>query len=94
MVLVCETGKNLHLHTQDKQFLYKVEYLCVLDLYSKEVCYYRCVVCADYHLCHTCFATDTHMQHSFQFRQASNTFHEFKHVNHSNCTYKLYIIYV
>ena len=31
----------------------------------------RCVVCADYHLCHNCFATDTHTQHSFQFRQVS-----------------------
>lgn len=31
----------------------------------------RCVVCADYHLCHSCFATDTHTQHSFQFRQVS-----------------------
>lgn len=31
----------------------------------------RCVVCADYHLCHSCYATDTHTQHSFQFRQVS-----------------------
>lgn len=31
----------------------------------------RCVVCADYHLCHNCFATNTHTQHSFQFRQVS-----------------------
>ncbi|EDO43623.1 predicted protein, partial [Nematostella vectensis] len=30
---------------------------------------YRCVICSDYHLCHPCFLTDHHMQHSFQFRQ-------------------------
>lgn len=33
---------------------------------------YRCVICVDYHLCHSCFATDHHMQHSFQFRQNSS----------------------
>lgn len=33
---------------------------------------YRCVICMDYHLCHQCFATDHHMQHSFQFRQNSS----------------------
>ncbi|KAK3716946.1 hypothetical protein QZH41_014638 [Actinostola sp. cb2023] len=33
---------------------------------------YRCVICVDYHLCHQCFSTDHHMQHSFQFRQNSS----------------------
>ncbi|XP_031571469.1 E3 ubiquitin-protein ligase ZSWIM2-like isoform X2 [Actinia tenebrosa] len=33
---------------------------------------YRCAVCIDYHLCHQCFASDHHVQHSFQFRQNSS----------------------
>ncbi|XP_071959967.1 uncharacterized protein [Antedon mediterranea] len=30
---------------------------------------YKCSVCAEYYLCHACFLTPTHKDHSFQFRQ-------------------------
>ncbi|KAI8515427.1 E3 ubiquitin-protein ligase Zswim2 [Branchiostoma belcheri] len=34
---------------------------------------YKCIVCVEYHLCQNCFSgTQTHKEHSFQFRQKSS----------------------